>query len=258
MTLPTGTVFLSQVITEFGPSGPSPSPTLLGSYKKSSTGPYVGISPGTSTVPSTNPVYLHSFAGEFKGSPGTLSSSTAGSGTVPIPSGTVSFIVEVWGGGGDGGSGRTMPIACQPPDPRSGGGGGGGGYARTPITLPSPVSSYWGKTFAYTVGGAGGLSTVTSITYNGTFTPMKAYGGTPGKNGGSGGCGCGGPGGIATGGIFTATGFTAVGEPGAYGYFGPGVSAPYGGAGGNGAVGVSPTPAPGAAGSPGIVRFTWT
>jgi hypothetical protein len=253
MTVPSSPwVKLTNVITEFGPDGTTPAPRTLSSYKKSPTGPYVGVSTLTTNIPSTNPVYLHSFGGEAKGSPGVFSTSS-GNGTVSIPSGAVSFIIEVWGGGGNGGRGGIALEPSAPPAPASGGGGGGGGYARTPITLGGPISSHWGQTFAYTVGSAGNLSTVTTVTYNGTFTPMKAYGGTPGTNGGGSGCGCPGIGGTSSGGIFIATGFPGCGDTAGPGY--PGVSTPYGGAGGRGGIGA---PGAGDPGSPGIVRFTWT
>jgi len=264
MTVPSSPyVKLTDVITEFGPTGPAPAARFLGSYKKSPTGPYVGVTPGTTTIPSTNPVYLHSFGGEAKGNPGTFSSSTAGSGTVPIPSGTVSFIVEVWGGGGGGGSGsqiRCLNNGCF--IQQGGGGGGAGGYARTPVSIKS---SNWGQTFNYTVGDAGvganhpgtvdgGTSTVSIGTFNSPFTNITAYGGKHGTIANFG------AGGTAVGGVFTATGpVGCVGGCNTAGcggcaYVG-GISSPIGGYGGPSGIGVGSFGAPGTAG---LVRFTWT
>jgi len=261
MTLPTGTVFLSQVITEFGPTGPSPSPNLLSSYKKSPTGPYVGCSPNTTNIPSTNPIYLHSFAGEAKGSTGAFSSSTAGSGTVPIPSGTVSFIVEVWGGGGGGGGGSIPICTC-------GGGGGSGAYSRSSYTLPTPYSSYWGKKINFTVGGGGagapassnnntrassGTNSIVSSAPSCGFTPlvtMTAFGGWGGYSK-SGASGCGGP--TAAGGnVINLSGNPGVACLRAGGPAVTGITSPGGGAGGPG------TALTGNHGSCGIVRFTWS
>ena len=260
MTLPTGTVFLSQVITEFGPTGPSPSPNLLSSYKKSPTGPYVGVSPGTSTIPSTNPVYLHSFGGESSGNPGTYTSSTAGSGVVSIPSGTISFTVEAWGGGGGGGISR----ALTPPF-NAGGGGGSGAYASYTLNLPTPYSNYWGQTFNYTVG-AGGISAVngtSSTVSGGTFSPFTllfAGGGNRGNNGSAACTAPGGAGGRAGGGPAGSTLTTGTtGNPGCSTVAGTGLHRPTlspavgcGGTGGTGNGGA------GTAGKCGAVRFTWS
>ena len=268
MTVPSSPwVKLTDVIAEFGPSGPSPAPNTLSSYKKSPTGPYVGVSTLTTNIPSTNPVYLHSFGGEAKGNPGTFSTSS-GNGTVSIPSGAVSFVIEVWGAGGAGGRGGHIPSVCPgcPGCATGGGGGGAGGYNRTPIALASPISSHWGQTFSYSVGSGGtstgGISTVTSVTYSDPFTQMIAFGGGVGTNGRNIIAGPpsspGGIGGTASGGIFTATGYSGSsgdinnGGCGGIGY--PGVATPYGGAGGSGGYN---TGASGTSGSPGTVRFTW-
>lgn len=269
MTVPSSPwVKLTDVIAEFGPSGPSPAPKTLSSYKKSPTGPYVGVSPGTTTIPSTSPVFLRSFGGESKGSTGSFSTSS-GNGTVSIPSGTVNFIIEVWGAGGAGGRGGHIPSVCPGclGCATGGGGGGAGGYNRTPIALASPISSHWGQTFSYSVGSGGtstgGISTVTSVTYSDPFTQMIAFGGGVGTNGRNIIAGPpsspGGIGGTASGGIFTATGYSGSsgdinnGGCGGIGY--PGVATPYGGAGGSGGYN---TGASGTSGSPGTVRFTWS
>jgi len=260
MTVPSSPVKLTDVITEFGPNGPSPAARTLTSYKKSPTGPYVGCSPNTTNIHSSPPITLLSFGGESKGNPGTFTSSTAGSGSISIPSGVSSFIIEAWGGGGFGG--RGTKCTCCPSLSVGGGGGGAGGYSRTPITT---TSGHWGQTFNYTVGSGGTAvgavpatsSTITVGTFNGTFVKMISYGGGRGIRG----CCSGGPGGSATGGIFTATGPAGsdggIGSRGAGGpaYTGSCVSSPAGGAGGLGGIGISA--GFGCNGSSGVVRFTW-
>jgi hypothetical protein len=102
----------------------------------------------------------------------------------PVPSGTTSIEVHVWGGGGGGCStGQVVDTL------RSSGGGGGGGYARTTLNVTDS------DTLSITVGGNGGTSSVTVPTQS-PGSPISATGGSNGSSspvpcacGGSGGSG---------------------------------------------------------------------
>lgn len=126
------------------------------------------------------------FFGGF--SPITYDTSTniAASGTVTIPSGATTLVLEVWSGGGGGG------CASAGID---GYGGGGGGYSKTTFT----VSSAAGKTIQYSRGakGTGGLNPAGYGTNGGSSTASSGVtnpfsmqnisitGGTGGNWGGS-------------------------------------------------------------------------
>ena len=108
------------------------------------------------------------------------------SGTFTVPTGVTSITVEVWGGGGRGGS-RTFGS----PDNTGFGGGGGGGYSRSVLNVTS------GATYAVTVG-AGSTSNATpgGDSWFDNNTVLLARGGstvanntTTGANGGAAGIG---------------------------------------------------------------------
>lgn len=105
-----------------------------------------------------------------------FTSEAGGTCTWPVPSGTTSVEVHVWGGGG----------AAQgaPDNGGSQGGGGGGGYARAEYVVTDS------DTLAITVGGPGGTSSVTIPTQS-PGSPVSATGGSsaPGQSGASGGTG---------------------------------------------------------------------
>ena len=111
----------------------------------------------------------------------------AASGTVTIPSGATTLILEVWSGGGGGGAASSGI---------NGYGGGGGGYSKTTFT----VSSAAGKTIQYARGakGTGGLNPAglgtnggSSTSSSGVSNPFSMQnisitGGTGGNWGGTG------------------------------------------------------------------------
>jgi hypothetical protein len=271
MTVPSSPwVKLTDVITEFGPNGPTPASQKLTDYIKAPTGPYVGVNPNTSAIPSTTPVYLHSFGNESTGYPPTTSPAYTTPGSVTVPSGATIITIESWGAGGAGGPAGTR-CYCRPNGSSGiryfgGAGGGSGGFVRDVIPVKS---SYWGVTINYNVGagtsGAGGNTTISTSVIG--YPPSVAAGG-----GSAGSLTCNtcrprtipGTGGSASGGNTTnQIGYTgsngsvspcapasAVGGPGA-----AGIAGTYGtyGAGGTGApyTGVITN------GSPGAVVFHW-
>ena len=189
MTISNTTASLSAVKAEFGLFATSTA-VNLSSYKRSVTivsGVYVGPTPYTTPISTSNPVSLLSFRGTSNNAstPWANTFTTAITATVTIPPETRTVVIELWGGGGGGGRSR----ATTPPF-NAGGGGGGGAYASYTVNLPTPYNNYWGQTFNYTVG-AGGASTVpgTSSTVSaGTFSPftlLYAGGGNTGSNGGN-------------------------------------------------------------------------
>ena len=62
--------------------------------------------------------------------PGTFDYTTAGAGTLTIPTGYTTCVVQVWGAGGGGGNGYTDGVSDQ-----DGGGGGAGGYSKSSLTV---------------------------------------------------------------------------------------------------------------------------
>lgn len=90
-------------------------------------------------------------------------SEAGGTCTWPVPSGTTSVEVHVWGGGG---AAQGAPDAGG-----SQGGGGGGGYARAEYSVTDSDS------LAITVGGPGGTSSVTIPTQS-PVSPISATGGS--------------------------------------------------------------------------------
>lgn len=115
---------------------------------------------------------------------------TSGTGTWTIPAGVTKCKITVIGGGGAGGAYST---GCGV----SGGGGGGGGTAIKYFTGLTPTN-----TLSYTVGAAGGTSSVSSGTQ--TITTISATGGSSG--GSSGTVGDGGAGGLGSGGTLNIQG----------------------------------------------------
>lgn len=110
---------------------------------------------------------------------------TSGSSSWTIPAGITACKITVVGGGGNGGGGNSPGTTTQ----ATGSGGGGGGAAIRYYTGLTP-----GNTINYTVGAAGGTSSVSSGTQtittisatggsNGAFSPAGA---TPGGAGGTG------------------------------------------------------------------------
>ena len=249
-TVPTP-VHFSQIITTFGPEGPTPTATNFSSYVRG--GCYVANSPGNAPIASSGPLSMAIFAGKSTGYSTTVSQTSPGS--VSVPPGSDSVTIEVWGGGGGGGAGNILTCPCSPVRVLlSGGTGGSGGYSRYTFSLPSPHSSNWGVTnaFNYTVGtggaanSAGTVSSVSSTPFA-PFTTLYGGQGTGGTNATT--CGPG----------VSGVGYTGSGGPaGTVHYAGgtyPGGTTPYGGAGGAAGRGTS---SPGSAGSSGIVRFTWS
>lgn len=80
----------------------------------------------------------------------TLTETTAGAGSITIPAGITSMIVQTWGGGGGGGISTILSSSST--------GGGGGAYAASVI----PVTP--GSTYYYSVGAAGAAGTSSSPT----------------------------------------------------------------------------------------------
>jgi hypothetical protein len=163
---------------------------------------------------------------------GVYDATSAGSGSVIIPTGATGVTIECWGAGGGGGYGYFGELAPGEPEIFPGGGGGGGGYARTVLAL---VVADALKTINFTVGsgGAGGTAFSTfgnpgtfSNVYSGTFTitTMTSNGGNGGNSGqfanqGAGGTASGGntvPGTTGNGGAFYtqagAAGISGVGS----------------------------------------------
>jgi hypothetical protein len=187
----------------------------------------------------------------------TIRDFSSGSGTVTIPAGQASVVIEAWGGGGGGGRGTATPFDGEV----EGGGGGGGGYSKRTIALTGGDA---GKTLLYSVGaGAEGSNTIdpgntggTSTVASGTFilTSLIANGGTGGTSNGT---EIQGSGGTASGGDTNTTGnggalFTSEGAAARAGD--AGLSA---GGGGNGSAffigGLQGDP-----GQPGRVRFVFS
>tara|TARA_B100000003_G_scaffold194832_1_gene196409 strand:- start:2895 stop:4022 length:1128 start_codon:yes stop_codon:yes gene_type:complete len=105
-----------------------------------------------------------------------FTSEAGGSCTWPVPSGTTSVEVHVWGGGG--------AATGAPDDGATRGGGGGGGYARAEYAVTDS------DTLSITIGGPGGTSSVTIPTQS-PGSPISATGGSnstssSGASGGSG------------------------------------------------------------------------
>jgi len=167
-----------------------------------------------------------------------------------IPSGANQVTIEVWGGGGNGG---TMGAGSFP-----GGGAASGSYSsKTVLFMPTD----WGKTFVYTVGAATGTSAVT----NGTFATALSLTCLPGGNGGGGTAGDGGTGGVgqaATGGTVNTSGVVGVDGNSTS----QGAGAPNGGAfssvagtpPGGGGAGRTGTPGAGFSGAAGRVRYSYS
>lgn len=192
---------------------------------------------------------LASFGGIKNAAQTTFDYAAAGTGTLTIPGGFTTCIVQVWGAGGGGGRGWTDGVSDQ-----DGGGGGAGGYAKSSLTVTGAA----GQTIAYTVGTGGipnGGSGSLSNAYAGTFsmTTLTGNGGAAGQGGLSGGAG--GAGGTATGGSVTNTTGGTGGSPDG-GTPVAGDSGLTGGAGGQG--GAGPISGSGLAGSDGRVRFVFS
>ena len=152
---------------------------------------------------------------------------TSGSGSTSIPTGASYVIIEVYGGGGAGGTGSNLCVGL------AGGVGGNGGYVKKTLAL---TGANVGQTFNYVVGPGGTVAAGTASTAtNGTFptsVSMSGGGGGRGVNGASGGA-AGTPGTASGGDVNTAGGGSAGGSGG-------------------------PVPnGTGGAGSNGIVRFTF-
>ncbi len=183
-----------------------------------------------------------------------------------VPSGVTAVIAEAWGGGGGGGGGGAYNI-------NSGGGGGGGGsgaYGKMAITGLLPGASI---PIVVGTGGTGGAAGAQGITapdgvaggnssVNGVII---AYGGAPGKGGGSGGNGYNGSvGSGGSGGGINSLAFGVTGNSGSSGTIGgtgpAGTAVNYfqmlnlgaGGTGGKGGTSSSPATA-GSNGSSGLI-----
>jgi quinolinate synthase len=147
-------------------------------------------------------------------------------GTFIIPAGVTKIMVDVWGGGGNGGTANSGFTSA-------GGGGGAGGYGKQAFTVIP------GDSYIVTVGGAGQSSSFGVL--------ISATGGATGNNGNTGGPGPA----AAVGGTSTAIINITGGSGGGGGDFdgGPGGSAGAGGGGGGGGMGTSGQGATGAPGS---------
>lgn len=176
---------------------------------------------------------------------------TSGTSTWTIPAGITACKITVVGGGGGGGAGAQASGCVQG---GSGGGGGGGGTAIKYFTGLTP-----GNTLSYTVGAAGGTSSVSSGTQ--TIVTISATGGATGASGASTNSGAGGSGGLGSGGTLNlkgnggGTGITAPigGGYGAGSMLGGGGGSSTGGVYGGGGAGGGggPNGSPGSAGSAG-------
>lgn len=102
--LPSGTISLSQLQTEFGGT----SPISLSEYYRNGTN--VPATNGTSGIPTSGAVSMSSYHGKFEfvgGATQTFTSST----TYTVPSEYNQIIVRVWGAGGGGGGTPARDIA---------------------------------------------------------------------------------------------------------------------------------------------------
>jgi hypothetical protein len=244
---------------------PSSGTNLLSDATLPTTTPTNGQIPvgnGTTYVPATitagtgitvtNGAGSISIASSAAGGFSNMVAFTSGTSTWTIPAGITVCKITVIGGGNNGGV--YFNGGCNPNS--SGGGGGGGGAAIKYFTGLTPSN-----TLSYTVGAAGGTSSVSSGTQ--TIVTISATGGSVGSAGVLGAGGAGGAGGLGSGGTLNIKGgsgtngissgapLSGTGGSSIYGGGGTG-SAVAGGAYGGGGSGATTTGAAGA-GAAGVV-----
>lgn len=244
MTLPTsGQISLADVKAEFGGNA---SPKITDYYAGGAFVPS-GATGTLGAVPSSGQISLQNFWGTSAFTP--HSDTFTGdnlSGTVPVPSGAVTLVIEVWARAGDGGNGATGS------DDHQGGGGGMGGYAKYSISLSGDA----GKNVSYNTGNLSTAATVTATLTNGSPS-LTANPGATGFTATGTTNGAGRPGGTASGGNVTnATGASgAGGNTGGTGGQGGGANNGYG-LGGDG--GFSGSNNGKTNGTVGRIKLTWS